>query len=125
MPSTIMDLLGQSVSYQNLFYSFSDDCEMTVLVEYCGARSLIRKTIADMEREMVEAADALEFERAAMLRDEIRELQRLVETLEKPGGVVASPADAKKKMTYPMVGGRGKRPAAAGRGKASTTPNNT
>ena len=70
----------------------------------------VRKTIADMEREMVEAAGALEFERAAMLRDEIRELQRLAESLEKPGGVVASPAKrGAKKMTYPMTGKRGKR----------------
>ena len=66
----------------------------------------VRKTIADMEREMVEAADALEFERAAMLRDEIRELQHLAEALEKPGGVVMAPPAAKKKMTYPAVGGR-------------------
>ena len=35
----------------------------------------IRHAIADMEREMAEAAAALEFERAAMLRDQIRELQ--------------------------------------------------
>ena len=68
----------------------------------------VRKTILDMEREMVEAADALEFERAAMLRDEIRELQRLAESLEKPGGVVTAPPAAKKKMTYPMVGGKGR-----------------
>ena len=67
----------------------------------------IRKTILDMEGEMVEAADALEFERAAMLRDEIRELKRLAESLEKPGGVVvAAPAGKTKKMTYPMAGGR-------------------
>jgi len=76
----------------------------------------VRKTIADMEREMVEAADALEFERAAMLRDEIRELQRLVETLEKPGAVVASPPAAKKKLTYPMTGSRGK-PKSVGRSR--------
>ena len=67
----------------------------------------VRKTMADMEREMVEAADALEFERAAMLRDEIRELQRLAESLEKPGGVVDAPsAPKKKKMTYPVAGAR-------------------
>ncbi|MEI6210584.1 MAG: excinuclease ABC subunit UvrB [bacterium] len=68
----------------------------------------VRKTIADMEREMVEAADALEFERAAMLRDEIRELQRLDDALQKPGGVVAAPAKTKagKKLTYPVAGVR-------------------
>ena len=73
----------------------------------------VRKTIIDMEREMVEAADALEFERAAMLRDEIRELQRLSDTLEKPGGVVDQPPANAKKLKYPMVG-QGKRLKAKG-----------
>lgn len=35
----------------------------------------VRQTLLEMEQEMVEAADALEFERAAMLRDQIRELK--------------------------------------------------
>ena len=70
----------------------------------------ILRTIADMEREMLEAADALEFERAALLRDEIRELQHLAESLEKPGAVVATPpAGTGKKLKYPAVGSRRKR----------------
>ena len=36
-------------------------------------------TVEALEREMVEAAGALEFERAAALRDEIRELRRSVD----------------------------------------------
>jgi excinuclease ABC subunit B len=36
----------------------------------------VRRALSDLEREMIEAAEALEFERAAMLRDEIRELRR-------------------------------------------------
>ncbi|MEI8121210.1 MAG: UvrB/UvrC motif-containing protein, partial [bacterium] len=35
----------------------------------------IHATLREMEAEMVEAADALEFERAAMLRDQIKELR--------------------------------------------------
>ncbi|MBO4286637.1 MAG: excinuclease ABC subunit UvrB [Kiritimatiellae bacterium] len=35
----------------------------------------VQRVLADLEREMVEAAQALEFERAAMLRDEIRQLK--------------------------------------------------
>lgn len=35
----------------------------------------VQSVLRDMEREMVEAAEALEFERAAILRDQIRELQ--------------------------------------------------
>ncbi len=36
----------------------------------------LEATIAEMQREMLEAADALEFERAAYLRDQIKALQR-------------------------------------------------
>jgi len=39
----------------------------------------VHRAIGELEREMVEAADALEFERAALLRDEIRELRRMLE----------------------------------------------
>jgi excinuclease ABC subunit B len=68
----------------------------------------VRRTIADMEREMLEAAEALEFERAALLRDEIRELQRLEEILKKPGAVVVAPAKnrPRKPQAYPLAGGR-------------------
>jgi len=38
----------------------------------------VHRVIADSEAEMLAAADALEFERAALLRDEIRELRRLL-----------------------------------------------
>ncbi|MDR2849921.1 MAG: excinuclease ABC subunit UvrB [Verrucomicrobiota bacterium] len=38
----------------------------------------VHRTVADLETEMLAAADALEFERAALLRDEIRELKRLL-----------------------------------------------
>jgi excinuclease ABC subunit B len=34
------------------------------------------RAIAEMEREMVEAAEAMEFERAALLRDQIYELKQ-------------------------------------------------
>jgi excinuclease ABC subunit B len=68
----------------------------------------VQRTIREMEREMLAAAEAMEFERAAMLRDEIRELQRLDETLTKPGGVVvAAPrgrAAGGQKMVYPRAG---------------------
>ena len=38
----------------------------------------VHRAIAEVEREMLAAADALEFERAAMLRDEVRELKRML-----------------------------------------------
>jgi excinuclease ABC subunit B len=36
------------------------------------------QTIGEMQREMLNAADALEFERAAVLRDEIKELKKMM-----------------------------------------------
>ena len=36
------------------------------------------KTIGEIQREMLAAADALEFERAALLRDEVKELKRML-----------------------------------------------
>ncbi|MCG2661085.1 MAG: UvrB/UvrC motif-containing protein [Kiritimatiellae bacterium] len=41
----------------------------------------IHEAIQDIEREMLEAAEALEFERAAMLRDQLFELKNAL----KPG----------------------------------------
>ncbi len=38
----------------------------------------VHQVIAELESEMMQAADALEFERAAMLRDEARELRRML-----------------------------------------------
>jgi excinuclease UvrABC nuclease subunit len=35
-----------------------------------------RELLAELQREMLEAADRLEFERAAYLRDQIKELER-------------------------------------------------
>jgi excinuclease ABC subunit B len=64
----------------------------------------IVRTISDLEREMLEAAGAMEFERAAQLRDEVRELKRM---LEGPESVPAAPAAAPKRARtrYPTVSG--------------------
>ncbi len=45
------------------------------VVRETGVDYDVHQAVADLEREMVEAADALEFERAAVLRDQISELQ--------------------------------------------------
>ena len=36
----------------------------------------MRETIAELQKEMLEAADALEFERAAFIRDQIAQLKK-------------------------------------------------
>jgi excinuclease ABC subunit B len=61
----------------------------------------VHRAIAEVEREMLAAADALEFERAALLRDEIRELKRLL------GG------DEAAKRTDAKAGKKPKKKAAA------------
>jgi len=58
----------------------------------------VHRAIAEVEGEMLAAADALEFERAALLRDEIRELKRMLGgSEEKKGAVTKIQKSAKKK----------------------------
>jgi excinuclease ABC subunit B len=45
------------------------------IVQESGVEYDVHATLRDMEAEMLEAAEALEFERAALLRDQIRELK--------------------------------------------------
>jgi len=56
----------------------SEEIERNVVRE-SGVEYDVHRAINEVEREMLEAAEALEFERAAVLRDELRELQRSVE----------------------------------------------
>ncbi|MBR4172670.1 MAG: excinuclease ABC subunit UvrB [Kiritimatiellae bacterium] len=65
----------------------------------------IHRTIADLEKEMLEAAQSLEFERAAMLRDEIKQLKAL---LDAPSASASS--DTKPPTPYPRMGKK-RRPA--------------
>ncbi|MEI6972442.1 MAG: excinuclease ABC subunit UvrB [bacterium] len=57
----------------------SRDVEASVIRE-SGVDYDIYKAVAELRQEMLDAAGAMEFERAAMLRDEIRELERDAET---------------------------------------------
>jgi len=61
--------------------------------------------IRELEEEMQEAAQKLEFERAALIRDQINELKK--ETGEP---LLATPGKKKRKVTYGSGGkGRGRR----------------
>jgi excinuclease ABC subunit B len=62
----------------------------------------VHRAIGDLEREMLQAADALEFERAALLRDEVRELRRLLA----PGGKGDAPVKPPKGAGRRMAGSR-------------------
>jgi excinuclease ABC subunit B len=60
----------------------------------------VHRAVGDLESEMLAAADALEFERAAMLRDEIRELKRLLSS--KAGEPQSEPPEPRRR------GGKGR-----------------
>jgi excinuclease ABC subunit B len=74
----------------------------------------INQTIKELEEEMLGAANNLEFEKAALLRDQVRELKRMVE-----GDAPGPPAKAQpsKPFIYPKAGKR-----AAGRARRSNVP---
>ena len=55
----------------------------------------VAETMLQLEQEMLEAANNLEFEKAALLRDQIRELKRM--TGENPG---AKPASKPRQTSY-------------------------
>ncbi len=56
-------------------YSTSDKLDHEIIKE-SGVDYNVYEAVQELEKEMLEAAEALEFERAAMLRDEMRELKR-------------------------------------------------
>ena len=58
-----------------VIYAEAEEVNASVVRE-SGVDYDVHSAINEMEREMLEAADALEFERAAVLRDEIEELKR-------------------------------------------------
>ena len=59
----------------------------------------ITETIREMEQEMLEAAASLEFERAALLRDQVRDLKLSTEAAR--AGIAAPPEQTKRTAAYP------------------------
>jgi excinuclease ABC subunit B len=70
-PKGIQKAQGESLSA----YDASNNLDHEIIKE-SGIDYNVHQAIQEIEKEMLEAADALEFERAAMLRDEMRELKR-------------------------------------------------
>jgi excinuclease ABC subunit B len=58
--------------------------QVTRVVAEAGQDYNVVETVRQLEKEMIEAAEALEFERAAMLRDQIRSLQEPAASTTKP-----------------------------------------
>ena len=59
----------------------SEEIERRVVKE-TGVEYDVFTTIQEIEKEMLEAAESLEYERAAVLRDELKELKRMTEPAE-------------------------------------------
>jgi len=74
------------------------------LLNESGVDIDLNETIKELEQEMIAAANNLEFEKAALLRDQIRELKRTIEG-SKPAG--PSPAAASSRVSYAKKGRRG------------------
>jgi excinuclease ABC subunit B len=68
----------------------------------------VTETIRELEEEMLAAANNLEFEKAALLRDQIKELKRTVD------GVAAASPGAAARISY-SKGGKGKKSSRAKR----------
>jgi excinuclease ABC subunit B len=58
----------------------------------------LTETISELETEMLQAAEDLQFEKAALLRDQIKELKRMID-----GG---PPVEKSKPVNYRKSGGR-------------------
>ena len=82
------------------------------VVREAGGDYNVQQVIAEMEAEMLEAAEALEFERAAMLRDQIREFRRANGMEEPSFGAGAGALD------YRKVGARRKGSRAGRKGRS-------
>jgi len=75
------------------------EIEDNVVREGGGGDFAVIEVIRELEGEMAEAATKLEFERAALLRDQIRELKKQAGMNTDDGGVLPKP----KKVTYGKV----------------------
>jgi excinuclease ABC subunit B len=69
-PQTIRKAIQESLAIRGE----AEELETSVVRE-TGVDYNVHQVIQDLEREMLEAAEALEFERAALLRDQIRDLR--------------------------------------------------
>jgi len=100
MPRSVSRAVEESLSahYQTAERAHSVLAESGVDID-------INNTIKELEEEMIGAANNLEFERAALLRDQIRELKRAV------GGGPAAEKAENKRVTYRT----GRRPRGPGR----------
>jgi len=74
------------------------DSKAVALLQDAGGNFDVTETIRQLEEEMLEAANNLEFEKAALLRDQVKELKRTTGVQDpKPANGAARPVSYKKK----------------------------
>ncbi len=83
--------------------------EAYALLRESGVDIDINQTIKELEEEMLAAANNLEFEKAALLRDQIRELKRAVDRSEPVKGTGQQPVSYGKSGKRTPSGSRGRR----------------
>ncbi len=88
--------IRKAIRYGMILREGAEDMERTVVRED-GVAYDVYRAIEDVEREMLAAAEALEFERAATLRDELRELKRGVG--EEPAAPAGSAAGGRRRSS--------------------------
>ncbi len=79
-PRSVSRAVEESLSSQDTLHK-----QAHALLHETNANFDVTETIRELEEEMLTAANNLEFEKAALLRDQIRELKRATGDAPKPG----------------------------------------
>jgi excinuclease ABC subunit B len=101
-PRSVTRPVEQSLSTR----AHAADGNAAAVIRDAGGDFDVTETIRELEEEMLTAANNLEFEKAALLRDQIRELKRQFDPSSGPGEGRRNP---EKRSGYPRRGGRGRR----------------
>lgn len=97
-PRTVTRALEESLSTEKTYKETA-----ALVLREAAADFDVNETIRELEREMLEAANNLEFEKAALLRDQIKELKRMYAIepqeakKERPSGTASQPYSLPKK----------------------------
>jgi excinuclease ABC subunit B len=108
-PRTVTRALEESLSVEKTYKETA-----AFVLREAGADFDVNETIRELEHEMLEAANRLEFEKAALLRDQIKELKRMYALEPQPPEKKSSPATSSKPYSLPKKSGKRKNPVATG-----------
>lgn len=108
-PRTVTRALKESLSVEKTYKETA-----AFVLREAGADFDVNETIRELEHEMLEAANRLEFEKAALLRDQIKELKRMYALEPQSPEKKSSPATSSKPYSLPKKSGKQKNPVATG-----------